>query len=444
MRSRFVLRLAALCAILPSNLPALQRPPASCAPYEAAVRADPANVDAAASLGQCSFRDYEMIAPLGDSTRLVFRSSWSTALRALRHAVELDRGYSRAYVPLFRILFAETRDGCSFVTGDCLYVSPVVRDGDSVLTIPRLVRLNVPGLEPYEEVIRESQATRRASLTEARALAERWAAVAPNDRRPYESLGQALLHLGDVAGATAALEHAAMLGTPASRRQLFWDRVEALVKSDRGEDARRVLDEAASDPGRDTTRLRTYTLANLNALVGRYRVPPDTSARARAARARLDSVIRSRPVAQPPSKSFAALLAAGDVSGARQELARLDSSLALREGMRRSPQVDEGTLLSAEQHLAVGDTVGAEARLAEIERPLNDGRFQYSVAMAYGPLPWAGRAWLRSGDVAAARGRREEASRMYRRVIGLWGGGDADLKSVVDQARAKLASLSAR
>jgi hypothetical protein len=113
------------------------------------------------------------------------------------------------------------------------------------------------------------------------------------------------------------------------------------------------------------------------------------------------------------------------------------------QGMRRFPRVDETTLFSAEQHLALGDTLGAEARLSEIERPFNDQRFQY-VGTMYAAGTWSGRAWLLSGDVAAARGRREEASRMYRRVIGLWGGGDANLKAVVDQARARLAALSAR
>jgi hypothetical protein len=113
------------------------------------------------------------------------------------------------------------------------------------------------------------------------------------------------------------------------------------------------------------------------------------------------------------------------------------------QGMRSFPRVDETTLFSAEQHLALGDTLGAEARLSEIERPFNDQRFQYIVTV-YGAGAWPGRAWLLSGDVAAARGRREEASRMYRRVIGLWGGGDANLKAVVDQARARLFALSTR
>lgn len=445
MQSRCLLSLAIFCLLSPPNLRALQWPAPSCGQYQAAVRADPNNLDAAYSLGECSVDDYEMIALGGDSTRLVFRSSWSTALRALRHAVELDPRYSRAYQPLFAILFAETRDGCSAVTGVCGHVSPVLRDGDSVITMPRPVRLSVPGLDTYGQVIQESQATRRANLTEARTLAERWAIVAPNDRRPHEYLGRALLRLGDPGAATGELEYAAALGTAESRRELFWDRLEALVKSDRGTDARRVLDEAASDPGRDTTLVRRYAVAALNALLGRYRPPPIDSARMRQNLARFDSVRRNRPPAPLPGPGFLEILAAGDTAGARRALARMDSALAPREGELRVPQVGPEYLRSAEYHLALGDTTGAETRLAEIERPLNDGRFQFTVSLAYGSgRPWLGRAWLLSGDLAAARGRPEAAVRMYRRVIGLWDAGDPDLKPVVDRARARLDSFSAR
>jgi len=108
------------------------------------------------------------------------------------------------------------------------------------------------------------------------------------------------------------------------------------------------------------------------------------------------------------------------------------------------PRVDWDQLESATYHLALGDTAGAEARLADIEQPLQEHPFQFSVSLGYGGAEWLGHAWLLSGDVAAARQRAEDASRMYRRVIGLWGGGDADLQPVVEQARAKLAALSRR
>jgi hypothetical protein len=101
-------------------------------------------------------------------------------------------------------------------------------------------------------------------------------------------------------------------------------------------------------------------------------------------------------------------------------------------------------LTSAIFHLALGDTSAAEARLAEIERAFDDVRFQFVDLMYQAERPWLGRAWMLSGDLAAARHRYADASRMYRRVIGLWGGGDPDLQPFVREARTKLDSLPAR
>jgi hypothetical protein len=269
MPRRCLLGLAVLWVSTAPAAHGLQRPPEDCTEYEAQVRADSSDLEAAFRLGRCSVRDYEMIAPRGDSTQIVFRSSWSVALRSLRRAVQREPGYSRAYAPLFRILFAETRDGCSFVTKICTHVSPVLRDGDSVITVPRLVHLNGPKPDTYDEVVRESHTTRRANLTEAVAVARHWARVAPEDRRPHEYLGRGLLYLGDPVAASTELEYAAVLGTAESRRELFWDRLDALVKSGRIGDAQRVLEEAVSDPGRDTTRLNRYRIASLQALLGR-------------------------------------------------------------------------------------------------------------------------------------------------------------------------------
>jgi len=448
MQSRSLLRVAVCSMLLAPDLRALQTvvpPSPACDRYVAAVQADSTNLDAAARLGRCSFDDWVMIAPGGDSTRLMFRSSWSIALRALRHAVELAPTYRAAYRPLFAILFAETRDGCSSVTGECWFVSPVKRDGDSVITIPRLVDLNVPGVDTYDEVARESRASSRASLEEARALAERWVAAAPNDRRSHEYLGRALLILGDHRAASVQLERAATLGTVESRRALFWERFEALVKSDLGNDARRVLDEAVADPGRDTAQLRHLTIASLNALLGRYRPPPVDFAPMRQFRAEIDSLVRLHPPTTAPEPGFSELLAAGDTVGARRALVRMDSAMAPPPNAMRIPPVGTENFWSANYHVALGDTAGAEAQLAEIEGVLEYRPFQYSPGMVFSdPRPWMGHAWLLAGDLAARRGKPEEAARMYRRVIGLWGGGDPDLNPVVDRARAALDSLSRR
>ena len=444
MHCRWLLIQAVVSAVSAPDLRALQRSAAPCAPFERTVRANPNDLAAAVSLGQCARRDEEMIAPGGDSARLAFRTNWTPALRALRHAVALDPSYSRAYSPLFSILFAETRDGCSRATGMCLHVASVIRDGDSLITTPRRVPERMSDISPYDEVVRETISRQGPSLNEARTLAERWASVAPNDYRPHEYRGRALLRLGDFEAAADGLEHAALLGTPESRRRLLWERLEALIKSNRGADARRVLDEAEANPGRDTDQRHSFTVAGLSALLGRYRAPPVDSVRTREVTARLDSALRNRRSAPAPEPTVERLIAAGDTAGARRALVRIDSVMAPPPGAMRLPRYDSGHLQIAQSYLALRDTAGAEARLADIERPFHDRPFQFSINFAYGERPWVGRAWLLSGDLAAARGRSEEAVRMYRRVVGLWGGGDADLQPVVIEARVKLDSLSRR
>src|SRR5262245_48383641 len=116
MASYRVLILTSLGVVLASTSGAQPRAPSACDQFAAAVQTDPNNLDAAVALGRCSHRDYEMVALGGDSARMVFRTSWTPALRALRHVIERDPSYSTAYRPFFSMLFAETRDGCSSVT----------------------------------------------------------------------------------------------------------------------------------------------------------------------------------------------------------------------------------------------------------------------------------------------------------------------------------------
>ena len=146
-----------------------------------------------------------------------------------------------------------------------------------------------------------------------------------------------------------------------------------------------------------------------------------------------------------PEPGLPELLATGDTVGARRALARMDSAMAPKPNERRIPPFRPEYLWSATYHVALQDTAGAEKQLAEIERVLEYRPFQYSPGLLFSDLrPWMGQAWSLAGDLAARRGRPEEAARMYRRVIGLWGGGDPDLKPVVDHARAGLDSLSRR
>jgi hypothetical protein len=254
-----------------------------------------------------------------------------------------------------------------------------------------------------------------------------------------------LLGLGEAANAANELEQAAALGTVESRRALFWDRMEALIKSNRGDDARRVLDDAEQDSGRDTTQLRSGTISALNALLGRNRpAPVDPIAQARV-RARIDSMLRQQAaIPRPPRpRSVPELLAEGDTAAARREVARHDSGLAPVAG-RRSIREGEEILHSAEEHLAVGDTVGAEAQLARIEQFFNYRPLKYNFSLLFDSRPWIGNAWLLTGNVMAARARPAEARKMYQRLIGLWGGADPEIKPLVDEARARLVALEAR
>lgn len=445
MRTRCLCVAAALCGALSRDSHARQRPPAACDQLEAAARANPDNPELATALGRCVVRDEELVAPGGDSSRLAFRSSWTPALRALRHTVMANSGYAAAYRPLMRMLFAEMRDGCSFATGMCEFVAPVMRSGDSLLTIPRRVPTNVHD-NPYEETRRESAPSQQLNLAEARDLAIAWVAATPNDFRPHEYLGRALLGLGEAATAANELEQAAALGTVESRRALFWDRIEALIKSNRGEDARRVLDDAEHDPGRDTTQLRSHTITALNALLGRNRpAPVDPIVQARV-RTRIDSMLRQQTAAPRPPRprTIRELVAAGDTAAARREVARHDSGLAPVAGRRRIGGEGEETLRSAEEHLAVGDTVGAEAQLARIEQFFNYRPFRFNFSLLFDSRPWIGNAWLLTGNLMAARGRPAEARKMYQRLVGLWGGADPEVKPLVDEARARLDAVEAR
>src|SRR5262249_55266878 len=195
-----------------------------------------------------------------------------------------------------------------------------------------------------------------------------------------------------------------------------------------------------------TSSLRAYAVMGLNALLGRNRPPPVDAARMRQMdsirmqnRARIDSVPRSQPSNPPGRRVFSSLIRVGDTIEARRQLAQLDAELARMSGGNWLPRVTAMHLSSATNHLALGDTAGADARLAEIEQAFNYREFRFSISFGYGP--WLGDAWLLSGDLAAARRRFAEAARMYHRVIGLWTGGDPNTQPPVYKARRKLQSL---
>ena len=101
------------------------------------------------------------------------------------------------------------------------------------------------------------------------------------------------------------------------------------------------------------------------------------------------------------------LLKEGDSVEARRRLTEMDSTLAPLRRVATFLMVRSFHLESATYHLALGDTAGAEARLAEIEQPFGEYPFEFSIGLGYGgdPQPWLGCAgyfpeiwqWLDTG-----------------------------------------------
>ena len=62
----------------------------------------------------------------------------------------------------------------------------------------------------------------------------------------------------------------------------------------------------------------------------------------------------------------------------------MDSTLAPLRRVSTFLMVRSFHLESATYHLALGDTAGAEARLAEIEQPFGEYPFEFSIGLGYG------------------------------------------------------------
>ncbi|HEY2805095.1 MAG TPA: hypothetical protein VGI92_04475 [Gemmatimonadales bacterium] len=143
-----------------------------------------------------------------------------------------------------------------------------------------------------------------------------------------------------------------------------------------------------------------------------------------------------------PLKRYQAWFARGDTARARVALREFDRKLVTRHP--DSPD-DGGWLFSAESHVEFGDSAVALQRMQEFGRRwAAEIPFAYIMEMRYfqstTPRLW-GRAWLLYGDLAKARGQRDEAKRAYRMVVGLWERGDPVVQPAVARAKTALAQL---
>lgn len=474
----------------------------ACAAYAALVRADSGDVDAWYNLGECNYHDDEVVAATGDTSRLAFRASFNTALRAFSRALDLDPTYHLAYAHIPDILQAANRSGCRGAPlANCrrgqTLSAVLLRDHDSLVTIPR--RLGENGeLMGEPSTPAEQAAARRANALLARDLAARWVAAGANEWRAHGVYGEALFVTGDRTGAERELALAARgARTVPERLRLFLGRIGLALKLDRPGDAALladslglVADSAALAPVRAAAAVvgvtfgrfhRAELLPNPGGAGGTSRhlpalaaafagLVPDTLARIeeawasqvtaglpperRAAASRSVLLLLSTVTfhfrragatldssSANPLMRFQAFLAAGDSSRARHALLALDSSLT-----GRPPDApDDGLLLfAAESHLELGDSATALARMLEF-----GSRWVSFMPPIFGqaagvnvPSSWLwGRAWLLLGDLAAAAGRPEEARRAYRFVVGLWEGGEAAAQPAVTRSREALARL---
>jgi len=471
----------------------------SCAAYGSLVRADSADVEAWYNLGECNFHDPDVIAIGGDTTHVAFRGSWNLALRAFRKTLELDPTYHLAFAHIPDILQADQRTGCRAPAPGqpCTegYAAVVLHSADSLMTTPVS---QVTGGEDVARQIAEATRTnaRRAGYLQAAEIARAWvdAGAGRPEPRARAAYGRALLRTGDLQGAVRELAAAAAgHRSPLERGQSAADQVEVLLKLEQPEDAIRVFEElyAATDSVPQARVLGAMVAAALGrlsrfdertrggsplAMVQRYfwasaRVAlglvPDSLVSIEqtlgsgitaqsGGRVRPSAVLgplyiwgmRMHPpgslaldtMERDPRLALAAFMTAGDSARARLALARFDST-----GLATPLETPENgsLLLSADAHLMLGDSAAALDRLVEFERrwvyqPLISQLWPQGLMIS--SMLW-GRTFLLTGDLAMAQHRPDVARRAYRRVVGLWGGADAEVQPAVARARQALATL---
>lgn len=453
---------------------------------------DSADAEAWYNLGECSYHDDFVVAIGGDTARLAFRASWNTAVRAFERVIELDPTYHLAYYHILDVLRSDNRFGCrSEPERVCAYRALVLEEADTLVTVP------VPDQQwrlAQRERAGPRAVARRANLQRAREVAARWVTSGPDEYEARNQLTSLLMLTGDLDGAERELAAATRLARGEQRLGLLLSRVDILLKRDRPAEAVQLADSLAAVG--DTNEAPEHLSAEFGAMFGRFRrvsahwpdtvpfgrfvravavagagvVPPDlertehlydsvavvsAAQQGRAAPPRASRLAATSLLAFPgrpigPAHDTAstdllfraqALLGGGSTAAARRTLAAFDSVLATLP--ETEPERLKWLPLTAEVHLALGDTGTALAQLEQFERRLVYLPLFHQLAaspLLLTGITW-GRAWLRLGDLAAAVGHRDVALRAYRRVVAYWSGGDPEVQGFVARARAELERL---
>ncbi len=473
----------------------------ACDVFAKMVRADSTDVEGWYNLGECSYHDQAVIPLGGDSTRMVFRSSWNTMLRAFRKTLELDPTYHLAFQHIQDALLVSTRGGCVLqgdrtqcAAQDQVYQAFLNRDADSLVIIPVNVARE-PEAYAAEGARWAAQHARARNLEEARKAAESWLQAGPNEVRPKVAFARLLLRLGNPAGARALYRQMAPNGIHGRVEVagLWTDRIEAALKVDSVGEAVRVADslrvmtdtiQGASTLGvliwsmfghanaldtmvqkavqgppwvirylnlavRAVVGTRDDSLFDAEAVFAKNLVQVQGATRAAQLIAPtlvwVDPAVRKNrwplgdTASSDPRLRLFSILATGDTARFRRALAQFDTlAVTVQDG------ADNGfALAGAYAHLAVADTIGA-LRMLKVFRdstwlktPILD---QLGAGFSFSGMLWA-RTFLLLGDLEAGVGAGKEAVAAYRRFVDLWQGADAVLQPQVARARAAIASL---
>ena len=471
----------------------------SCETYGPLVRADSSDVEALYGLGECSFHDMMVLPVAGDTTRFVFRSSWSTSIRVFQRVLELDPTYHLAFQHIGDALSMGARPGCrpragqaACAAADQTWAAAVLRVGDSLQTVPVSVTDGGVALSAQQLEAQRTSSARR-NLQVSREIIERWVAAGPAEPRAHIAYGSVLLRLGDVGAADREARRAVGPLGPLDRVQLAHLRVDVAVKLDRPDSVQTLLDSmvadtspavrsngivlevmfgrlrrldslvAAAPAAQAPPSVKRYFAVATRALLG---LPADSLADAErgllpllaaAGPARsaltlaaslaygpLDRAPGDWPITDTASADWrlrlVSVLATGDTARFGRALTTFDSSVAAQPD-----NPDAGyTYLSARAHLLRSDTTGALRQLTSFA----DSTWRVTPALAaVGALQpaYAGMLWPREfllmGDLLAAKGRKQDAAQAYRRVVGLWSRGDPEVQPIVTRAREALARL---
>lgn len=473
----------------------------ACRIFEGMIRTDSTDVEGWYNLGECSYHDLGVFPLADDTTRFVFRSSWNVALRAFRKALELDPTYHLAFQHLQDGLLASTRPACRILPNDsrCApqsggFQAVIRRAGDTLVTVP----VNNASAEGAQEQTRhqvEAKLTRvrRQNLLQARRAAEEWLAAGPGETRPRVAYARILLRLGQVQAADSVLKlvHADRSSSNESIA-VVTDRAEIALKRANYAEAVRLIDSlrAATDSIRNARNAGVILASIVGKMGGLASMTssiqgPDWVKRYFALQFRsftglqADSLLeaekkfsegavsgqgagraanltgatiafvdpRTRGGRWPaldtastdPRIAMMSVLAAGDSARSRRALIRFDSiAVSLQD------EPDNGMALSgAFGHLLMADTAGALARLRlfrDVTWPHSYVLDQVTAGFAFEGMLWP-RTFLLLGDLAAARGHRDEAAQAYRVFLGMWEHGDPEVQPQVQRAREALARL---